>query len=386
MPSLHPAHALVASLLLGACASQKPAVRRSVDLEPDRPQDVPQVQLSLPGSDDPDLPPPEQHRRLAAGRGVLRPPVLAWEVDVGGPVTAALTAGDTHVYAVAAGMLHALDASGELRWQAAVDAAGGVTQGPDGPLVGARDGALLALSPVTGDVTLAWEGTGRPRGGAVPLGTGLAWLSTTGTLFLTGGAHFSPAVSAAGEPSSDGDTAWFQTLDGELWAVSVDGPRYEVTTAGPGVGAPVVGDQGLYAAWDAFNGKPGGVLCVDPADGRQRWSVTTRAVPSAGMALPDVLLVPLGDGSLLALDPATGAERWELRLGPDALSTAPLVVGRSAYVGDAGGHLYRVDLDDGGVAWTIDLGAPVTGDPVLAWGILVVGLGDGRVVALQESP
>ena len=44
--------------------------------------------------------------------------------------------------------------------------------------------------------------------------------------------------------------------------------------------------------------------------------------------------------------------------------------------------LYRID-SDGGVVWKARLGAPVTGDPVMLRGRLVVGLANGRIVALE---
>jgi outer membrane protein assembly factor BamB len=82
-----------------------------------------------------------------------------------------------------------------------------------------------------------------------------------------------------------------------------------------------------------------------------------------------------------ALDPVDGAERWTAE-GYGAFSTAPVLVGRSLYVGNSDGALYRVDLDDGGVAWKVELGAPVTGEPAIVGGLCVVGLANGRLVAL----
>jgi outer membrane protein assembly factor BamB len=54
-----------------------------------------------------------------------------------------------------------------------------------------------------------------------------------------------------------------------------------------------------------------------------------------------------------------------------------------AYVGNADGRIHRIDLHDGGEAWSVDLGGPVTGDPVLLDGRLFVGLADGRLVCLK---
>ncbi len=61
----------------------------------------------------------------------------------------------------------------------------------------------------------------------------------------------------------------------------------------------------------------------------------------------------------------------------------PALGDQVVYAGNADGRMHRVDLHDGGEAWSVSMGATITGDPLLVDGMLVVGLTDGRVVALQ---
>lgn len=371
-------------LLAPACAPKVTPERRALQAPPPVSTAAPAPIASTPA---PQAHPWPLHRRVAEGPGVLVRPTVRWRTRLGGPVTLPLTVGDTGVWAVTAGVVSLLSATGTVEVAAPVQATTAVSMASDGPVVGAGDGALLALSPSTGKVTLAWPGSARARGAAVPLGGGLAWATSDGVIRSTLHDELGRVLTVTADPSSDGARAFFQTQSGALVAMAEDGSRWQAPMPGPGLGAPVVGDGVVFAAWDGSQGRPGGLMAVEAATGRGLWETQLSSPPAAGMALaPGLLLVPLADGELLALDPATGQELWSVRLGPDPLTGAPLLAGRSAWVGDAGGGLHRVDLDDGGVAWSLDLGAATTSGPELAWGLLVVGLASGEVVAIGEGP
>lgn len=364
-----------------ACAPKPEPVRRAVTLEPSAPASV-----AAPAVPEAEPPPEHQGQRQVRGPGLIRPPVERWRVSLGGPITEPAAVHDGALWVVAADQVARVEADGTVRFQSDVDAVGAVALTPEGVVVGARDGALLALSPSTGKPTLAWPGTARPRGSAVLLDQQVGWLTSDGALRLSGGKVHAVALTAAGGPSSDGRRAWFQSMDGELWAVDADGPAWRVRVPGPGLGRPVVDEDHVYAAWDRYQGEPGGVQAVDRETGTRRWILPTSSPPAAGLALGRLLLVPTAAGAVLAVEPDSGQIAWEAVLGSDEPTTAPLVAGSSAWIGDAGGRLYRLDLDDGGVAWSFDLGAAVTGDPVLLGSLLVVGLASGDLVALEARP
>ncbi|NOY27306.1 MAG: PQQ-binding-like beta-propeller repeat protein, partial [Oligoflexia bacterium] len=329
----------------------------------------------------------QYRRRVVDGRGVIRQPEIRWRLTLGGPITTPLTVGKTGIWAVAGGKLNLVDGRGRLQLSKALAATTAVSLSPDGPVFGSADGALLAVSASTGEITLAWAGSGRARGGAVPLDSGLVWASSDGVVRHTVTGQMATLLTVTAQPASDGQRAYFQTQSGVLVAMDTTGTVWRAPIAGPGAGAPLVGDGLVYAAWDSFRGQPGGVMAVLPETGRQVWSVTLDAPPSASMAFPSgSLLVPLSDGTLLCLDPTTGSQRWATRLGPDPLTTPPLVAGHSAWVGDSGGRLHRVDLDDGGEAWSLQVGAPISSGPELAWDLILVGLSSGELVAIGSHP
>jgi outer membrane protein assembly factor BamB len=65
-------------------------------------------------------------------------------------------------------------------------------------------------------------------------------------------------------------------------------------------------------------------------------------------------------------------------------TTKPAIVGDAIYVGDGLGRLHRYDMADGGSVWSVDLDAPITGDPVVTVELIILGTSDGRLVALAQ--
>jgi len=323
-------------------------------------------------------------RRVVAGPGVRSDPIIAWRLRLPVPVTIPLCSDQDTFWVVSAGAVHHIGADGSRALDVDLDATAPVTLTAEGPVVGVADGSLLAFSSGNGKVVLAWRGSGRARGGAVPIEGGMAWMSSDGSLHSTLQDDALQLLTVAGQPASDGVHVFVHTLEGDLVATQGIAERWRARVRGPGIGAPVVGDSRVYDAWDAVGSTPGGVQAVDRETGRLLWERQLAAAPRGGLALDGSLLVPTADGTLLALDPATGEQHWSSRLGADPLSTAPLVAAGSAWVGDAGGVLHRVDLDDGGEAWSLPLGAPVTSGPELAGGTLALGLANGDLVGVEE--
>lgn len=376
----------LALLVLGglACAHAPARDRRVLEAPPATTS--PTVTVAAPQPVTQVSTPWHERRRALPDRGVEVHPTVRWRTPLRGPVTLPLTVGDTGLWAVAAGQVSLLSITGQELVSAPVQATTAVAVSPEGPLVGAADGTLLALSPTTGKVSLAWTGSARARGGAVPLGGAQVWTTSDGVVRSTVDGDLGRLISLTGDPSSDGQRVFLQTQSDLVVAFDAGGQAWRSHIPGPGQGAPVVGDELLYAAWDTARDQPGGVLAIYRHNGSPRWQVELPAPPSAAPALaPDLLLVPLADGSLHALAPDTGQTLWSTRLGPHAIGSSPLLGGRSAWAGDLGGRLHRVDLDDGGVAWSLSLGAPITAGPELAWGMLVVGLASGEVVAVAEG-
>jgi outer membrane protein assembly factor BamB len=160
--------------------------------------------------------------------------------------------------------------------------------------------------------------------------------------------------------------------------------------------APVVAaDKGtVYTATSA-----GTVYAIDATTGAVRWTANAGGPVSQPLAwTPDALYVVNDSGVLSTLDP-DGCGRvsctplaWTLV--DDAPVAAPAVAGGVVYVASGGGFLAAFDADDlepgeyvSPPIWstTVAGGAEITGGPTVANGQLLVGTGNGRVVAFAPS-
>lgn len=335
---------------------------------------------------DPELAHWSLRQRVGPGTGPIRPPTEAWRVATAAPVTAPLAVGPTGVWVTAGGEVLLLAHNGAIQMRAALDASTAVSPMDGDPTVGTATGGLFAFDPETGRIQLSWPGSARARAAAVPVGQAAIWTTTDGAIHSTIHGTVAHLPSTTAELASDSERAYIQSQSGLVAAVSPEALAWRVRTPGRGVGPPLLCCGRLFVAYDLGSGG-GGVLALDPATGAQAWQVELPVPPSAGMALAGQrLLVPQADGGLVALATADGASIWTVRAGPDRISVPPLVAGESAWVGDVGGRLSRVDLSDGGIAWHHDLGSPITAGPELAWDLMIVGLASGEVVALETRP
>jgi outer membrane protein assembly factor BamB len=144
----------------------------------------------------------------------------------------------------------------------------------------------------------------------------------------------------------------------------------------------VLGDDSIFVVYTGSADITGGVISLSRTTGEIRWSGTFGGNPGAAPALGDLLVVPGRNGELVGLDPSHGGVRWETP-GYGGFTIQPALTEGTAYAGNADGRIHRVDLHDGGEAWAVELGATVTGDPVIVDGHLIVGLTDGRLVCLK---
>ena len=329
-------------------------------------------------------PPWTQHRAVFEGPGVPGAPELAWTVQLGAPVTHALSQDGATIYAVAGGTLSAIELDGTVRWAERVAASGPASPTSRGPAVGTEPGPVAILDAERGHLVARFTGGGPVRGQPVEVDGGLVWVTVHGLATGERGFAIEEAFSVAGGATSDGQVATFATLEGDVYAIGDGAVRWRSSVPGAGVGHPVMDDGRVYVAFTDRDGS-GGVVALRSADGVPVWTWRGPFEPSSPPALGPLLIVGGKDGRLVALSPDTGALVWEHGAAA-SLSVTPALCDGSAYVGTSLGKVQRVDLDDGGVAWEVDLGAAVTGDPVVVAGLVVFGLVDGRVVALRAAP
>jgi outer membrane protein assembly factor BamB len=171
----------------------------------------------------------------------------------------------------------------------------------------------------------------------------------------------------------------------------------------PSVGSPVtVGRDGVYfGLGDQY------VYGVDAASGMERWATRVRSpffpvvapALTPGGALLAAPTLPGLESGLYRIDAETGERSSPWRQGGDTgvwdfdfdasnLASSPVVVGGHVYMGLGDGRLVAIDLATGKLVWSADTGEGGLGPIAAADGMLVVTRGgdDGGLVAFRHDP
>jgi len=353
----------------------------------------------------------------ARGIGPTVPPEVAWEVDVGAPITggAALGAsagGDLTAFVGShAGRVVGVVIEGPRAGTIALDLnLPGIVWGTPaidrgGRLhVGADDDVLYAIDPMTR--AIAWSlrlGACEPPRSWGPEGVrcdpdGGPTVGPEGDLYV--GADGLYRIDREGRvrwhyPASDdprprhvygaplvtGDgSVFFGGYDGAITALAGDGTLRWQVALGPDVdAAPVIAANGLVI----FGVDDGRVIALDP-EGRERWSFRAGREVRAPLTLgrDGSIYAASLDGNLHVLDPG-GALRWSYAAkGPIASAPAVDAAG-NVFFGSQDDHVHALD-PAGRLLWRMempeDVDAPVT---ITRGGALIVGCDDGVLRALR---
>jgi outer membrane protein assembly factor BamB len=179
---------------------------------------------------------------------------------------------------------------------------------------------------------------------------------------------------------ADGVVRWSRGLEGEGPCAAFDGGRIDSSVAaadGRVISLARNNDAGSIAV-SAYDGAAGDCL----------WRMVSRtgtAAASAPAAGDGSVIVGLGDRVVRSLSGDGGEQRW----GSMALSlflpvSSPALDSGAVYMVDVGGGLYRLDATDGARSWSYQLNDTVVrSSPVVTGGAVLVGLNDGRLVAVD---
>ena len=350
------------------------------------------------------------HSGVLAG-GPEPPYRVRWilPAPAGDALSGAVVAGDLAV-SIGNEAVYGIDvASGAIEWRVARDG---------GPLsipaigVGPRGRILVYLEgPGPNDAGGAPDGSPSPSPSA---GAASSAASTTGPAPSPTGPGEQPDVSTlVAVALSDRTELWRTPLE----ATSRSGVTIDGTNA-------FVGDQGgtVYAvslesgtiSWSAeMDGRVDSAVAVadaqvvavarntdtaqvvvsafDEATGERSWpALAIQANSTAGTAPSDgggSLFIGSADRRVRALDTDSGTERWAtLVLSLFSPATSLAFDDESVFAADIAGGLYRLDAADGGRRWSYHLNEVVLrSSPVVSGSSVLLGLGDGRLVAVDVA-
>jgi outer membrane protein assembly factor BamB len=298
-------------------------------------------------------------------------------------------------------------ASGTLEWQVARDG------GPlSVPAIGAgpRGRILLYLEgPGSDDAVGTPEGSPSPSASATSGSTSGASTTPapTGPVEQGGGSTL-VAISLAdqsevwrtplGEISRsgvtvDGTNAFVGDTAGTVYAVSLEtgAISWSEEMGGRVDSAVAVSDGRAVAVARNTDTAQVVVAAFDEATGERSWpALAIQANSTAGTAASaggGSLFIGSADRRVRALDAADGTDRWAtLVLSLFSPASALAFDDHSVFAADIAGGLYRLDVADGGRAWSYHLNEVVLrSSPVVSGDSVLLGLGDGRLVAIDVA-
>ena len=208
----------------------------------------------------------------------------------------------------------------------------------------------------------------------------------------------------------DANTAYVGDEDGIVHAIAL-GDGQVRWTADLSEGSGVEGATGATAC-DAFEGGAvdvpigvaedrvivvgrnvdGGAVAVgafSASTGDCAWRVFPQlgsSAISAPAAAEGIVVVGSADRFVRGLAAEDGQERWSsLALSLFSPFSAPAFPAGTVYVADLGGGLYRLEASDGARVWSYQFNEVVLGSPVISGDTVLLGLNDGRLVALNAT-
>ena len=201
------------------------------------------------------------------------------------------------------------------------------------------------------------------------MGIGLSWLLLAQKLHLSSHAGPTPTASPRVSLSWQGHSVSLTTVNGVVYAGSMDNPVYALraddggllwryTTAGPVNGPPVVVDGIVYANANVDQGLgyvTGYIYALRASDGALLWRYTNGSFVYKGyLDLPavvaGVVYVASQDGTLSALRASDGTLLWHYTARGAGIDS-PVVIHGIVYVASEDGYLNALRTSDGKLLW-----------------------------------
>ncbi len=197
------------------------------------------------------------------------------------------------------------------------------------------------------------------------------------------------AVSRSGV-TIDGDRAFVADDDGTVSAVELGTGAVAWTAEAVGrvESPPAAADGQVYVVARDADGQKAQVLALDEATGGRAWEFSPQAgavAVSAAAAGGGAVEFGAADRLVRGLSAGDGEVRFTaLSLTLFSPVSAPALAPNGVFIADASGGVYRIDPTDGARTWQHQLNdLIVRSSPVVTGSFALVGLNDGRLVALD---
>jgi outer membrane protein assembly factor BamB len=189
---------------------------------------------------------------------------------------------------------------------------------------------------------------------------------------------------------ADGQIRWTADLAEGSGAEGVTGPSGCEPFEDAAVDVPVaVAEDRVIVVGRNVDGAAVAVGALSASTGDCAWRVFPQlgsSAISAPAAAEGIVVVGSADRFVRGLAVEDGQERWSsLALSLFSPFSAPAFPPGTAYVADLGGGLYRLDVADGARVWSYQFNEVVLGSPVVSGDTVLLGLNDGRLVALNAA-
>ena len=191
----------------------------------------------------------------------------------------------------------------------------------------------------------------------------------------------------------EGTNAFVGDQEGAVYAVSLENGTitWSAEMDGRVDSAVAVADGQVVAVARNTDTAQVVVAAFDESTGERSWPAqaiqansTAGTAPSAGGGS---LFIGSADRRVRALDSENGTERWAtLALSLFSPATSLAFDDDGVFAADIAGGLYRLDAADGGRRWSYQLNEVVLrSSPVVSGSSVLLGLGDGRLVAVDVA-
>jgi outer membrane protein assembly factor BamB len=324
-------------------------------------------------------------------------PKLLWSFNAGDELRAAPVVSDGHIVSGSMnGILYCLDLEGNLKWKFetgnGIEAPALIFNGH--VYAGNYDGTLYCLDLKTGREKWAFHADNQISGSPNVY-------ELNGSTFIVFGSYdyylycINASTGAAvwkyeadnfinGAPAVYKGTTIFGGCDGYLHVVDLESgqlkQKIDVATYVASSSA-VVDNLAFVGDYD------GRFSCVDLGTGSISWTWESPQMHLPFIASPSVtsdrVIIGNEDKNLYSFKRSTGKLLWKFNTG-SRVHASVVVAGKSVLSANLRGDLHILNISDGSVRWSYDLGSGVTGNPAVINGKFFVAASDGYLYCFGE--